>query len=181
MGNGIRYVEGCPQGEDVLFLNEVMLLSKSLSLVDDAYYNYHRREDSANSRDLSSGEIRAGVETRERIVDNILSAGDVVDDAGKRFVFSFCFKSVLTYACRSSDQASLHYCIDKAFALYGRVSPWLSESDMMVLPVVLPFFKAGDRGGLFAFMCKNRTEQKIMCANLRYLQEQRKHQSQKGE
>ena len=179
--NGIFYLEGCPHSVDILFLNEVMLCSKSLALVDKTFYYYHRRENSEDSPVLTIEKIRSAIDVRERIVDNILSAGDVVDDVGKRFVSTSCFSGVLTYAFRSSDQMSFHYCIDKAFSLYENVSSWLSESDMGSLLAVLPYLQAGDREGLFAFMLKNNTPKKMMFANLRYLQEQRKRQSQKGE
>lgn len=179
--NGIRFLEGCLLGGDVLFLNEVMLCSKGLELVDDVYYHYYRREDSGDSRILTPAKIRSVVGVYERIVDNVLAAGDIIDDAGKKLICSWCFKNSFVCAYRLKTQDTLRYCIEKAFDIYAKIGAWLFDDASLAFPIVIRFFKDGDREGLFAFMLKNDTSQKMMFANLRYLQEQRKRQSQRGE
>ena len=172
--HGIRFLEGCIHSEDVLFLNEFILRSRGLTLVEDVSYYYCRRENSANSFILSPEKICSAIEAHRKIIDNALSSKDAVGDEGVKYVCLFCFKDFIFLSCRSRGEVLLRRCVEEAFAMYEKVAPLMSETDSMVLPVVLQYLKAKDKDGLYEFIGKNDTEQKMMFANLRYLQKQRK-------
>lgn len=74
--NGIRFMVDCLYAEDVLFLNEFMLHSQGLILVDDVSYYYCKRENSATTSVVFPPEkTRSAINAYRRIVDNTLAAG----------------------------------------------------------------------------------------------------------
>lgn len=165
----IRFLEGFPLGGDVLFLNEFLLASSSLVLVDDAMYYYHRREDSGDSPILSEEKVRSVLEIHKRIVSNVLRVDGVVDDAGRKFVCSWCFACAINYAYRHKTYESLMTCIDAAFAIYANAGKWIDGSSQVGMPAVLDYFYRNDKAGLVAYFLKNDTRKKFFLANLRYL------------
>ena len=179
--NGIRFLEGCIHSEDVLFLNEFILRSRGLTLVEDVSYYYCRRENSANSFILSPEKICSAIEAHRKIIDNALSFKDAVGDEGIKHICLWCLQDFITLLCRSRGEVLLHRCVEEVFAMYEKVALLMSETASMVWPVILQCLKAKDKDGLYEFIVRNNTPQKMMFANLRYLQEQRKCQSQKGE
>lgn len=170
----IRFLEGCIHSEDILFLNEVILHSHGLTLVDDVSYYYCRREGSANSFILSPEKIYSAIDAHRKIIDNTLSCKDAIGSEGVRYICLWCFKDFIFLSCRSRGEVLLRHCVDEAFVMYEKVAPLMSETVLMVLPVVLHYFEAEDKDGLYEFMVKNDTEQKMIFANLRYLQARRK-------
>lgn len=170
--NGLCFLEGCIHSEDVLFLNEFILHSNGLSLIDDVSYYYCKRENSANSFILSSQKINSAVEAHRRIIDNTLSVRDAIGDEGTKYICLWCFKDFLylSHPCHLRDNDVLRYCVETLFDLYEKVARWSSEDNSMPFLAVLPYLKAGDREGLYEFMLKNGTERKMIFAYLRYSQ-----------
>ena len=173
--NGIRFRVDCLYAEDVLFLNEFMLHSQGLILVDDVSYYYCKRENSATTSVMFSPEkTRSAINAFRRIVDNTLVAGCVVDNEGMRFVCLWFFSDLLFLTVHIRDEKSLNYCFETAVEFYKKVAPWISEGDPRCLAVVLPYLKRGDAKGFCEFVRKYDTELKLWCANLRYLQARRR-------
>ena len=179
--NKLNFCEGCILGQDVLFLNAIMLCSKGLAFVDDVHYHYFQREDSACSRILTLSKLRCGFRVYNEIIDRTLSAGDVVDSAGRRFICASFLRGALEYAYRVKMQSELRYCLATAFGMYDKVRALVTAESLMPASAALPYLQRGDRDGLFVLMLKNDTPRKMMFASIRYLQEQRKRQSQRGE
>lgn len=175
--NNIRLIENYPLGGDVLFLNEALLKTNKLSLVNDTFYHYYRREDSGDSKILSFEKVKSALEIHGKIIDNILANKEKFDIKGLQHVCSWCFNAAMNYAYRNKSVENLEYCIDKAFNFYNKTKTYLVdvENNPKFLPIILKFFKTNNKDGLIEFFIQNPTSQKIFVANLKYTHIQRKN------
>lgn len=55
--NNIRFVSEIIKAQDIVFLNNVILKTKTYALIDNTFYNYHRRENSLHSKFLTEKNI----------------------------------------------------------------------------------------------------------------------------
>ena len=172
--NNIRLIENYPLGGDVLFLNEAILKTNKLTLVDDTFYHYHRREDSGDSKILPFEKVKSALEIHGKIIDNILANKNRLDSNGIQYVCAWCFKAAMNYAYRNKTIENLEYCIDKAFNFYNKTKIYLIdiENDPKFLPIILNFFKTNNKKELINFFIQNPTPQKKFIANLRYMHTQ---------
>lgn len=169
--NNITFIEGYPLGGDVLFLNQAALASSRISLVDDVFYHYYRREDSGDSKVLSFEKIKSVLDIHEMIVDNILNFNSFssLSVSGVNFVFSWCLQAALTYCYRCKTIKVLEFSVEKACRIYKKTANYLSNIESVFLPVCLAYLKENDAQGLKKLFLKYDNERKMFCANLRFL------------
>lgn len=170
-GNCIKFIEGYPLGGDVLFLNQVVLASSKISLVDDVFYHYYRREDSGDSKVLSFEKIKSALDIHEFIVDNVLNSNifSSLDISGINYIFSWCLQAALTYCYRCKTMKVLEFSVEKACRIYEKTASYLSNIENIFLPICLAYLKENDAQGLKELFLKYDTQQKMFFANLRFL------------
>jgi hypothetical protein len=79
--NNISFSTKHSLGEDLLFLNQCLMATKDLKLVDGIFYYYHRRENSSDAKILSEEKIKSALDVYCLIIDNInlhISAEDAI-------------------------------------------------------------------------------------------------------
>ncbi len=69
--NAINFPEECTHSEDIVFLNKCVLKASKLSLVDDVYYHYIRREDSIDSQYLPLHHIKSALFANKIILEDL--------------------------------------------------------------------------------------------------------------
>ncbi len=167
--NNIRFLENYPLGGDVLFLNQAILKTNKLALIDDVFYHYHRREDSGDSKILSFEKVKSVLDIHEMIVDNILNSESFDDFSNDeiQYVFTWCLQSPLNYCYRCKTIKVLDYSIDKAFSIYNKVQKYINKNSN-IYEICLDILKSGNKEKLKDLYLKNDTTQKMFIANLRY-------------
>lgn len=175
--NNIKFLEGYPLGGDVLFLNKALLATdKKISLVDDSFYHYYRRENSGDSLILSFEKVKSVLSIHEMIMDNLILAESKLNDSiGVREVSNWCLNATINYAYRNKTVENLAFCIDKLFAIYKKARE-LNSSNFTpenILPIVFSYVEHGDKKGLIELFKKNDSRQKMFLANLRYIHQKR--------
>lgn len=75
LDNNIKFPEECIKSQDIVFLNRAICVTNKLSLVDNVYYNYHRREGSLNSKELSIEKVKAVIKAYWIILNNFNNIG----------------------------------------------------------------------------------------------------------
>jgi len=68
--NNIRFPEECIKAQDIVFLNRVICVSNKVSLIDNVYYNYYKRQGSLNSSKISLPKIKSAILAHKLILDN---------------------------------------------------------------------------------------------------------------
>lgn len=170
-GNGIKFIEGYPLGGDVLFLNQVVLVSSKISLIDDVFYHYYRREDSGDSKVLSFEKIKSALDIHEMIVDNVLQSQKFKSFSKEEldFLFIWCLNATLTYCYRCKTIPVLEFCINKAFVIYKKVADYIHKNTPLIYPVCMHILENGNEEKLKQLFLINDTHQKMFLANLRFL------------
>lgn len=168
--NKIKFPIGYPLGGDVLFLNNILLKAKDISLVDDAFYHYYRREDSGDSKILEFKKLESVLSIHHMILDNLLSSPiAAIDTKGTSYVCFWCVDAALSYAYRNQSIKGLEYCIENAFSLYNKSKDKLLSDETKILPIVMDYLDKNDKEGLKLFYQINNSPSKMFMANLRYL------------
>lgn len=169
--NAIRFIEGYPLGGDVLFLNEVVLASNSIVLVDTVFYHYYRREDSGDSKILSFEKIKSVLNIHEMIVENVLQSAKFKNFSSSaiEFIFSWCLIATLTYCYRYKTIEVLEYCMKKAFSIYKKVAPYIQKNIPNIGSACMDILENGDVHQLMQFFIINDSPKKKLAANLRAL------------
>lgn len=174
--NNIKLIEGYPLGGDVLFLNEVVLKSQKITLVDDAIYHYYRREDSGDSKVLSFEKIKSVLSIHEIIIDNIINAN--IKNSGTNFIFAWCIRVCFIYMYKNKRIDILRYCVDKTFDFYNKIKNKKEFLGILNKKYSLQvyFLSENNKEKMFNFYLENDNLKKMFVANLRY-----KMQIQEGE
>ena len=68
--NNIRFPEECVKAQDIVFLNRVICKTNRLSLIDNVYYNYYKREGSLNASKISLEKIKSAILAHRIILNN---------------------------------------------------------------------------------------------------------------
>lgn len=100
--NQIKFDEQFTLGEDVLFLNtSILAAKKQISVVDDVFYHYNRRNGSANSQFLDFEKIKSGVKAHELMILNILKTNINYSRESLTFIFTWNLKAVVNLYYKS--------------------------------------------------------------------------------
>ena len=173
--NNIKFIENYPLGGDVLFLNQALIHADKLELSDEVYYNYHRREDSGDSRILSLEKIESVLNIQEKIIDNINCNINNLDKIGVLHVYHLCVSSGINYAYRRKTLESLEFCINKTFSMYAKClyKKELNEELKKDYTIETDYLINNDAEGLMKYLKKYDTTQKRFFASMRYKQKLR--------
>ncbi len=69
--NKIRFDDEIIKAQDTLFLGQIVLIAKTITLVDGIYYYYFRREDSLHSAVLTDKKYISGINAMHKLLDII--------------------------------------------------------------------------------------------------------------
>lgn len=168
--NNIRFLEHCPLGGDVLFLNQAILKCHKLCVIDDAFYFYYMREDSGDSKILSFDKIKSLLDINEKILDNLVQCEDLnkLSKEGVNSLFTRYLQSVLNCCYRCKSLEALDYAIDKIFLIYAKINKFIPDSSN-IYGLIMDTLRQHDKEELKKLYLKYNTAQKMFIANLRYM------------
>lgn len=78
--NNIRFPDECIKAQDIVFLSRVMCKANKLSLVDNVFYNYYKREGSLNASKISLDKIESAILAHTIILNNYNCIGLYEED-----------------------------------------------------------------------------------------------------
>lgn len=170
--NNIRLLEGYPLGGDVLFLNQTLILSNKLELIDNVFYNYYRREDSGDSKILSLEKIKSVLNIHEKIIENSNQNLYKIDKTGILYIYEWCISSGMNLLNRRKTLESLEFCVNKIFDMYKQCfyHQELNEKLKIKYLIEVEYLQKGDKLGLLEYFKKYDTLQKRFFALARYKQ-----------
>ena len=172
--NNIKQKINRPLGEDILFLNQAVLKSNKVELVDQTFYNYYKRENSAYSSVLSKEKIDSDAEALEGIINNTLDY-QTDDIEGKSNIFAYCIMDVLRLSYRLKTDENLDFCVNKAFYFYNKTRDFINESLINMHPLVFDCLQSGNKEDLKSFCKKISSDKELFLSKLRYNHIRRKN------
>ena len=86
--NNIRFPEECRKGQDVVFLNRVLLKSKTIELVDDVYYLNYKRKGSLNAAIIPIESIKSAIKAVKLRYDD-LNNSNLYEEDKKSYAYAY--------------------------------------------------------------------------------------------
>lgn len=83
--NGIKFLRGCTNGQDVAFLYDAIVHASHIEVIDDAIYNYYHRPNSSDSTFYTSKKITGLLLMLHSLVRSLNSCVDDIDDYTSEF------------------------------------------------------------------------------------------------
>ena len=168
--NNIRF-DKYPLAEDVLFVNEAILKSKKLELVDDTFYHYIKRENSSYSALLPKNKIDSALTVHEKILDNILEYYKTHPNEtnGVHYICEWSLYNVINYTYRLKTLDNLKLCTDTVFNMYEKIKKHLQTFKFNSLSLEMDYLEHNDKEGLMKFYQDNCSIKKWTIANIRHM------------
>lgn len=169
--NSIKFPDECIKGQDSAFLNEALLKSNRLELVDNVFYNYKRRENSVDSKELSLDKIRSVILVRNYMMNN-LNNSDLFekDRESYNFLYNINMNSSVNSFFRTSDVVSKKESIKNIIDIYNGCKDKKYLEENFTYPLMLDLLRDKKYEELSEFLmnCKNKDSLKYM--NMNFLQ-----------
>ena len=124
--NKIRFMEYNNFGESALFVNQVVLNTDRISLVDDVYYIVHPRKGSTTSGIFTEQKLNSAIYSFSQITDNININIQSLDQKGVVYVYFLSIKHVLMLISKLKDTEKLESCFKCADSIYKKC-PYRSD------------------------------------------------------
>ncbi len=102
--NDIIFPEECLKGQDDVFLNRFILKIDKLSLIDNVFYYYVRRENSLNANKLSINKLKSALKAFQLILDNIENS-DLSNTNTQQYVqlYATNLSSIITFSFKNNE------------------------------------------------------------------------------
>ena len=169
--NNIEFAYGVPLGADALFLNNIILASKSIHVVDNAFYHYHKREDSMDSKILPKNRVLSGLSVFSQAANNLNTANVFLDNPnGYDYAFYNYALNCIKISFRNDEETCKYMCAKTFIDIYKNCKRKneLDAGIMNEVPVIFKILKDNDVKELGAFLCKNNTMEKVLISTLRF-------------
>ena len=171
--NNIRLLDGYPLGGDVFFLNNAVIRANKVSVVNDTFYHYYRREDSGDAKLLSFEKIKSVTDIFDMILDNFIELG--IKSDGVAFSLSSWLTQTLEYPFRVNDIDVVRYILKFACKYYKKANNSMdfckAPVSIIAFPAIVDMLKNEDIEALVAFYQKYNSIQKMVVGNIRYFHE----------
>lgn len=73
--NNLRFPDECTKAQDVVFLNRVVLNSKSIECIDNVFYYYYLRDNSLNASNIPLKSVKSACLARKLMVQDLNNSG----------------------------------------------------------------------------------------------------------
>ena len=139
--NHITFPEELIVGEDCVFLNECVIHSKKLQLIDNVNYYYMKRNNSLNSEKYDEKRMLSAIKTVEYIVQNYNNALEKIISKDE-YIEQYCANilTLLEFTVKKTDEKQLNLlCINKAIELFEKC-PMQNEMEQFFSYKYKPIF-----------------------------------------
>ena len=119
--NNINFPPEIRKAQDVVFLNKVVLKSKTIAVIDNVFYYYYKREDSLNAKKISIDKIKSALMAHEAICNNLNNVCNYLgrETYIKRYVVAI--NTILLFTSRQNDtKEAKKMCIEKLFKIFKK-------------------------------------------------------------
>ncbi len=117
--NNISFSQEHVIGEDLLFLFQALMATNNLCLVNDAFYYYHRREDSADSKTLLPDKIKSALHVNDLITDSI-NLNITANDPIYGFIFHHFIMRCFNLSLRNEETSQKSLCAKTAINIFNK-------------------------------------------------------------
>ncbi len=169
--NNIQFVNGYPLGGDILFLNQAILASKKLELVDDVFYHYYRRKDSGDSLILNEEKLLSVLRIYVKCIKNLNNCHYIdFNSEGYQIVCYWYIRHCISLAFRNKTKSYKEICADYLLELYKSVVKISTSIDVSIRndfsDAILKGIKNEDKRALVDYLSDYSSVMKLMLLNI---------------
>lgn len=156
--NNIKFREDIILGGDIIFLNEVLLNSKTFDMIDNAYYYHYQQKNSGDSEILSLEKIVSAVKSYSIIIKNLkANYPQNVSEIGFNYAIKYYLYAIYTKFERNHSIPVIQVCVNMLFDLLDILKDIFNFENLLDLcPQVIYYYMKNDKNGLENFMLKNK-------------------------
>lgn len=171
---GIKFMISMPHGEDLLFLNENIRHANKVSVAEDTFYHYDRREDSADCKFLDYNKILSATIIYKKILDNINKCS--IPDIAYNFIVDWLLSAGFGLIVRNPETCCKEMAINLLFYVTEEAhnKNYIYNYFRCKFPYLYDFIVHPDKNGFMNEITKYATTQQLICAGLRYNLKNRK-------
>jgi glycosyltransferase involved in cell wall biosynthesis len=118
----IRFPAGIILGQDIVFLTKAVLRAGKVETVNNVFYVYHRREDSANGKILNKAKVLGAIKSYELIFDELNAAYDmaIVKDAVYIDIFVYRLRTINAISWQANEGESKYICAEAMVRFFNQ-------------------------------------------------------------
>ena len=156
--NNIKFREDIILGGDIIFLNEVLLNSKTFEIIDNTYYYHYQQKNSGDSENLSFDKIASAIKSYSIIIKNLkTNYPQNVSEIGFNYAIKYYLYAIYTKFERNHSIPVIQVCVNMLFDLLDILKDIFNIENLLDLcPQVIYFYMKNDKDGLENFMLKNK-------------------------
>ncbi len=157
--NNIKFPVDVRKAQDVVFLNDVVLRTKTYAVIDNVNYYYHKRENSLNANKIPIENIKSALHSSQYIIESINAAfeGDNIKDEDYLQSYYRKVDSIISYTMNQNDsEESKRLCIKKFLELFKqcKVQEKLKEKYSVISKEFVQYIENDDVDSIFDFFAK---------------------------
>ncbi len=166
--NNIKLPEECTNCEDIVFLIRCLIYSQKVSVVEDAYYNYCRREKSLNSKNLSISSVISTIQACEIILDELNQAECNNLITNKQYIETYLsmWNSILFASYRNDEYSAKEMCVEHFIENFYKCKYKDELEKHSGLKVLIPYIKNHDKQSIINLLSKYQSPKEFVVKNI---------------
>jgi len=167
--NNINFPVECRKGQDIVFLFKSVLNTNKISIVDDTYYHYIRREDSLDIGKLSFDKVKSNLNAVKHILLELNNSKLYNTEPDLYIVlYEMHLRGIFYPAFKNKDLEAELECAKYLVELYNLCKDIKKLDESYLYPMLLPFIKDNEIEELAAAFLKYNSFDKMYQANIFY-------------
>ena len=156
--NNIKFREDIILGGDIIFLNEVLLSSKSFEMIDSTYYYHYQQNNSGDSSFLSYEKVQSAVKSYSIIIENLnKNYQENVTKIGYCYAVAYYLQSIYSRISKNYSENVIRLCVETVFKLLENVKNdcIIKQNLSNYCPHVVYYFEKKDKNELISLLLKS--------------------------
>lgn len=170
--NNIKFPVDVRKAQDVVFLNDVVLKTKTYAVIDNVNYYYHKRENSLNAKKIPIESIKSALLAIQYIIQSLNTAFEEGYIKEEDYAKSYLGKvdSILSYTMKQNDsEEAKRLCIKKFLELFKqcKMQEKLKESYYIMCKEFVKYIEEDDVDSIFDFFNQYKDFKGYMISSMR--------------
>ncbi len=170
--NNIKFPPDVRKGQDVVFLNKIILKVKKYAVIDNVNYYYYKRENSLNAKKIPIESIKSALLAAQYIIQSLNSAfeeGSIKEEDYIKCYFGR-LAAILAYTMeQTDDKEGKNLCVKKFLELYKQCKNQkeLKNKIYIMCKEFVPYIENDDVESILEFFDKYKSFQGYLLSTMR--------------
>ena len=168
--NNILFPIECRKAQDIVFLFRCVLNSNKLSLIDNVFYNYVRRENSLDMGEISLDKVKSNL-TAIKLILNDLNKSDLYEKSPNLYstVYNWHLEGVFYPLFKNNSYEAKLECAKSLIALYNKCKNTNKLNEIYKYAATKPYIELNDAEGLAKEFLKCKTKKQLFDLGVMYM------------